>query len=91
VYIFLSHQGYAGVCNSDNKETISWARFEYADINDPALYPDYNEGSSTPPLLLVLGYTIGVQVNDFYINSKFAFTDSFSIIFHHVFNVTLSL
>ncbi|KAL0122117.1 hypothetical protein PUN28_007114 [Cardiocondyla obscurior] len=55
-------QGYAGVSNSDNKETISWARFEYADINDPALYPDYNEGSSTPPLLLVLGYTVGVQV-----------------------------
>lgn len=55
-------QGYAGASNSDNKETISWARFEYADINDPALYPDYNEGSSTPPLLLVLGYTIGVQV-----------------------------
>ncbi|XP_020296034.1 uncharacterized protein LOC109860992 isoform X2 [Pseudomyrmex gracilis] len=55
-------QGYSGVSNSDNKETISWARFEYADINDPTLYPDYNEGSSTPPLLLVLGYTIGVQV-----------------------------
>ncbi|XP_014484326.1 PREDICTED: uncharacterized protein LOC106749423 isoform X2 [Dinoponera quadriceps] len=55
-------QGYAGVSNSDNKETISWARFEYADINDPALYPDYNEGSSTPPLLLVLGYATGVQV-----------------------------
>ncbi|KYN44495.1 Breast carcinoma-amplified sequence 3 like protein [Trachymyrmex septentrionalis] len=55
-------QGYAGVSNSDNKETISWARFEYADINDPALYPDYNEGSSTPPLLLVLGYAVGVQV-----------------------------
>lgn len=50
--------------NSDNRETISWARFEYADINDPALYPDYNEGSSTPPLLLVLGYAVGVQVND---------------------------
>ncbi|XP_011860284.1 PREDICTED: uncharacterized protein LOC105557614 [Vollenhovia emeryi] len=55
-------QGYAGVSNSDNKESISWARFEYADINDPALYPDYNEGSSTPPLLLVLGYAVGVQV-----------------------------
>ncbi|XP_029169882.1 uncharacterized protein LOC114939675 isoform X2 [Nylanderia fulva] len=55
-------QGYAGASNSDNKETISWARFEYADINDPTLYPDYNEGSSTPPLLLVLGYTVGVQV-----------------------------
>lgn len=59
----ITLQGYAGVSNSDNKETISWARFEYADINDPALYPDYNEGSGTPPLLLVLGYAVGVQVN----------------------------
>ncbi|XP_015440178.1 PREDICTED: uncharacterized protein LOC107194969 [Dufourea novaeangliae] len=55
-------QAYAGTPNSDNKESISWARFEYADINDPALYPDYNEGSNTPPLLLVLGYATGVQV-----------------------------
>ncbi|XP_017761072.1 PREDICTED: uncharacterized protein LOC108551422 [Eufriesea mexicana] len=55
-------QAYAGTPNSENKESISWARFEYADINDPVLYPDYNEGSNTPPLLLVLGYTTGVQV-----------------------------
>ncbi|XP_054000177.1 uncharacterized protein LOC128887830 isoform X1 [Hylaeus anthracinus] len=55
-------QAYTGTPNSDNTESISWARFEYADINDPALYPDYNEGSNTPPLLLVLGYATGVQV-----------------------------
>ncbi|XP_031829238.2 uncharacterized protein LOC116425518 isoform X1 [Nomia melanderi] len=55
-------QAYSSSLNSDNKESISWARFEYADINDPVLYPDYNEGSNTPPLLLVLGYTTGVQV-----------------------------
>lgn len=55
-------QAYTTAPNADNKETITWARFEYADINDPALYPDYNEGSSTPPLLLVLGYSTGVQV-----------------------------
>ncbi|XP_066589843.1 uncharacterized protein [Prorops nasuta] len=55
-------QAYTGAPNSDNKETISWARFEYSDVNDPALYPDYNEGSSTPPLILILGYTTGVQV-----------------------------
>ncbi|XP_076645308.1 uncharacterized protein LOC143354831 isoform X2 [Halictus rubicundus] len=55
-------QAYTGTLNSDNKESITWARFEYADINDPVLYPDYNEGSNTPPLLLVLGYTTGVQV-----------------------------
>nr|XP_033323957.1 uncharacterized protein LOC117219144 isoform X1 [Megalopta genalis]XP_033323966.1 uncharacterized protein LOC117219144 isoform X1 [Megalopta genalis] len=55
-------QAYTSTLNSDNKESITWARFEYADINDPVLYPDYNEGSNTPPLLLVLGYTTGVQV-----------------------------
>lgn len=57
-------QAYTGIpINLDNKESITWARFEYADVNDSALYPDLNEGSSTPPLLLVLGYTIGVQVS----------------------------
>lgn len=55
-------QAYAGTPNSENSESISWARFEYADVNDPAFYPDYNEGSGTPPLLLVLGYSTGVQV-----------------------------
>ncbi|XP_078051890.1 uncharacterized protein LOC144477984 isoform X2 [Augochlora pura] len=55
-------QAYTSTLNSDNKESITWARFEYADINDPVLYPDYNEGSNTPPLLLVLGYATGVQV-----------------------------
>lgn len=62
----LSHfdytQAYAGAPNSDNKESITWARFEYADVNNSAFYPDYIEGSATPPLLLVLGYTTGVQV-----------------------------
>uniref|UniRef100_A0A0C9RK46 CG43154_0 protein n=1 Tax=Fopius arisanus TaxID=64838 RepID=A0A0C9RK46_9HYME len=55
-------QAYAGIPASDNKETITWARFEYGDVNDPSLFPDYIEGSSTPPLLLVLGYATGVQV-----------------------------
>ncbi|XP_046626843.1 uncharacterized protein LOC124308282 isoform X1 [Neodiprion virginianus] len=55
-------QAYTGTPTVDNKESITWARFEYADVNDPILYPDYNEGSSTPPLLLVLGYGTGVQV-----------------------------
>ncbi|XP_044579572.1 uncharacterized protein LOC123261814 isoform X1 [Cotesia glomerata] len=55
-------QAYTGSPNSDNKESITWARFEYADVNDPSFFPDYVEGSSTPPLLLVLGYTTGVQV-----------------------------
>ncbi|XP_063992968.1 uncharacterized protein LOC135170827 [Diachasmimorpha longicaudata] len=55
-------QAYTSVPNSEAKETITWARFEYGDVNDPSLFPDYIEGSSTPPLLLVLGYATGVQV-----------------------------
>ncbi|XP_066992105.2 breast carcinoma-amplified sequence 3 homolog [Anabrus simplex] len=56
-------QAYTSLPASDSKECITWARFEYADINDPALYPDTaDERSSTPPLLLVLGYGSGVQV-----------------------------
>ncbi|XP_024941199.1 uncharacterized protein LOC107268137 isoform X2 [Cephus cinctus] len=55
-------QAYTGTPNTDNEESIAWARFEYADVNDFALYPDYNEGSEIPPLLLVLGYGTGVQV-----------------------------
>ncbi|XP_015110410.1 uncharacterized protein LOC107036778 [Diachasma alloeum] len=55
-------QAYTSVPSSDNRETITWARFEYGDVNDPSLFPDYIEGSSTPPLLLVLGYATGVQV-----------------------------
>ncbi|KAK7865422.1 hypothetical protein R5R35_012788 [Gryllus longicercus] len=47
----------------EGKEAITWARFEYGDINDPALYPDSaDDRSSTAPLLLVLGYGSGVQV-----------------------------
>ena len=42
---------------------MTWARFEQSDINDPSLYgdtaPDTGAGM---PLLLVLGYSTGVQV-----------------------------
>lgn len=46
----------------ENKDVITWARFEYADINDPAVYPDNLGDENAPPLLLVLGYGSGVQV-----------------------------
>lgn len=50
-------------CAPDNKDVISWARFEYCDINDPTLHFDNCEdGGSSPPLLLILGYCSGVQV-----------------------------
>ncbi len=58
------HGGSSG--GRDPKVNVTWARFETADINDPRLFPegvaaDVN-GNSDPPLLLVLGYTQGVQV-----------------------------
>ena len=40
-------------------------RFEQADINDPSLYTEnsFDANGNSLPLLLVLGYTQGVQVN----------------------------
>ena len=39
-------------------------RFEQADINDPSLYTEnsFDANGNSLPLLLVLGYTQGVQV-----------------------------
>ena len=49
---------------TDPKDTITWARFETAaDISDPRFGDDWElEGNVAPPLLLVLGYGLGVQV-----------------------------
>ncbi|XP_033609769.1 breast carcinoma-amplified sequence 3 homolog isoform X3 [Cryptotermes secundus] len=56
-------QAYTSAPVGEGKEAITWARFEYGDINDPALYPDSaDDRNSSPPLLLVLGYGSGVQV-----------------------------
>lgn len=56
-------QAYTNTALGEGKEAITWARFEYGDINDPALYPDSaDDRNSSPPLLLVLGYGSGVQV-----------------------------
>ncbi|XP_065366465.1 uncharacterized protein LOC135959270 [Calliphora vicina] len=48
----------------DPKDTITWARFETAaDISDPRFGEDWElEGNVAPPLLLILGYGLGVQV-----------------------------
>lgn len=60
-YIML--QAYTSTALGEGKEAITWARFEYGDINDPTLYPDSDDDrNSSPPLLLVLGYGSGVQV-----------------------------
>ena len=48
---------------TDPKSQVTWARFEQADINDPSLYTENQEtNGSSLPVLLVLGYTQGVQV-----------------------------
>ncbi|PSN43844.1 Breast carcinoma-amplified sequence 3, partial [Blattella germanica] len=53
---------YTSTPHGESKEAITWARFEYGDINDPALYPDTTDDrNGSPPLLLVLGYGSGVQ------------------------------
>lgn len=47
----------------DPKAQVTWARFEQADINDSSFYPDNQEiNGNYLPLLLVLGYSQGVQV-----------------------------
>ena len=42
---------------------MTWARFETSDINDPSLFGEPGLGGGAGlPLLLVLGYSSGVQV-----------------------------
>ncbi|XP_067634551.1 uncharacterized protein [Eurosta solidaginis] len=50
--------------HTEPKDTIIWARFETtADISDPCFGIDWElEGNVAPPLLLILGYGLGVQV-----------------------------
>lgn len=55
-------QAYTGSSSSDSRDVITWAKFEQADINDPAFFPDTGEEDGVPPLLLVLGYGSGVQI-----------------------------
>ncbi|XP_054730898.1 breast carcinoma-amplified sequence 3 homolog isoform X3 [Anastrepha obliqua] len=55
----VAHQSH-----TEPKDTIIWARFETAaDISDPCCGVDWEmEGNVAPPLLLLLGYGLGVQV-----------------------------
>lgn len=57
--VTLAHQPH-----TDPKDTITWARFETAaDISDPRYGEDWElDGNVAPPLLLILGYGLGVQV-----------------------------
>jgi hypothetical protein len=63
LYHYIMFQAYTSTPLGEGKEAITWARFEYGDINDPALYPDSaDDRNGSSPLLLVLGYGNGVQV-----------------------------
>ena len=56
------HFGQPGGGGGDPRVHVVWARFEVADVNDPKLFPEGAEvNGNSPPLLLVLGYTQGVQ------------------------------
>ncbi|XP_041092450.1 breast carcinoma-amplified sequence 3 isoform X4 [Polyodon spathula] len=58
-------QAYTGAVPTDEKEKIVWVRFEKADINDMARSPEFREMPSTgsdPPVLLMIGYSDGMQV-----------------------------
>ncbi|XP_058857320.1 BCAS3 microtubule associated cell migration factor isoform X5 [Acipenser ruthenus] len=58
-------QGYISAVPTDEKEKIVWVRFEKADINDVARSPEFREMPSTgsdPPVLLMMGYSDGMQV-----------------------------
>lgn len=59
---FITEVVPAASSTPENKDVITWARFEYADVNDPAVFPDNLGDENAPPLLLVLGYGSGVQV-----------------------------
>lgn len=50
--------------HTDPKDTIIWARFEsVAGISDPSCGEDWElEGNVAPPLLLILGYGLGIQI-----------------------------
>uniref|UniRef100_A0A4W3JID9 BCAS3 microtubule associated cell migration factor n=1 Tax=Callorhinchus milii TaxID=7868 RepID=A0A4W3JID9_CALMI len=58
-------QAYTSSPPPDEKEKIVWVHFEKADINDIARNPEYHEMNNTgndPPLLLLIGYTDGMQI-----------------------------
>ncbi|XP_077152338.1 BCAS3 microtubule associated cell migration factor isoform X2 [Ranitomeya variabilis] len=58
-------QAYSGSPTTDEKEKIVWVRFENSDLNDAYRNMEFHEMHSTgndPPLLLMIGYTDGLQI-----------------------------
>eukprot|EP00095_Tigriopus_kingsejongensis_P005566 maker-scaffold12_size759060-snap-gene-2.15 protein:Tk05566 transcript:maker-scaffold12_size759060-snap-gene-2.15-mRNA-1 annotation:"breast carcinoma-amplified sequence 3-like protein" len=59
------HQTHLGAHppHNDPRIHVTWARFEATDLNDLRLWPDGSDvNGNAPPLLLILGYTQGVQI-----------------------------
>uniref|UniRef100_A0A2K6MEU3 BCAS3 microtubule associated cell migration factor n=1 Tax=Rhinopithecus bieti TaxID=61621 RepID=A0A2K6MEU3_RHIBE len=58
-------QAYSGTPLTEEKEKIVWVRFENADLNDTSRNLEFHEIHSTgnePPLLIMIGYSDGMQV-----------------------------
>ncbi|XP_069730228.1 BCAS3 microtubule associated cell migration factor isoform X1 [Phaenicophaeus curvirostris] len=58
-------QAYSGTPPAEEKEKIIWVRFENADLNDTSRNMEFHEIHSTgnePPLLVMIGYSDGMQV-----------------------------
>ncbi|XP_066431204.1 BCAS3 microtubule associated cell migration factor isoform X2 [Eleutherodactylus coqui] len=58
-------QAYSGSPTTEEKEKIVWVRFENSDLNDTYRNMEFHEMHSTgndPPLLLMIGYTDGLQI-----------------------------
>ncbi|KAM4046903.1 BCAS3 microtubule associated cell migration factor isoform 4-T5 [Anomaloglossus baeobatrachus] len=58
-------QAYSGSPTTEEKEKIVWVRFENSDLNDAYRNMEFHEMHSTgndPPLLLMIGYTDGLQI-----------------------------
>lgn len=58
-------QAYSGTPLTEEKEKIVWVRFENADLNDTSRNLEFHELHSTgnePPLLVMIGYSDGMQV-----------------------------
>ncbi|XP_030101542.1 BCAS3 microtubule associated cell migration factor isoform X3 [Mus musculus] len=58
-------EAYSGSPLTEEKEKIVWVRFENADLNDTSRNLEFHELHSTgnePPLLVMIGYSDGMQV-----------------------------
>ncbi|KAH3885460.1 BCAS3 microtubule associated cell migration factor-like isoform X2 [Dreissena polymorpha] len=56
-------QAYSGSQKGEDREKIQWVKFENCDINDVSKNPDmFRSDTKGLPLLLILGYSNGVQI-----------------------------